>query len=115
MPEKLNDNEQAVLERIRKDPYISQQDLAVEVGLSRPSVANIISGLIRKGYILGRAYVLNESEPVICIGGANVDQKFYIKNKAQLGTSNPVNVSQTVGGVARNIAETLDASAWTFR
>ena len=107
MPEKLNDNEQLVLEKIRKDPYISQQELAKGVGLSRPSIANIISGLMRKGYIFGRAYVLNESEPVICIGGANVDQKFYIKDKAQLGTSNPVNVSQTVGGVARNIAENL--------
>lgn len=107
MPEKLNGNEQAVLELIRKDPYVSQQELAAAVGLSRPSIANIISGLMRKGIIFGRAYVLNESEPVICIGGANVDQKFYIKNKAQLGTSNPVNVSQTVGGVARNIAENL--------
>lgn len=107
MPEKLNNNEQAVLELIRKDPYISQQELAKTVGLSRPSIANIISGLIRKGYIFGRAYILNDSEPVICIGGANVDQKFYIKDKAQLGTSNPVNVSQTVGGVARNIAENL--------
>lgn len=107
MPEKLNDNEQLVLERIRKDPYISQQELAAAMGLSRPSVANLISGLMRKGHIAGRAYVLNDREPVICIGGANVDQKFYIKNTVQLGTSNPVNVSQTVGGVARNIAENL--------
>lgn len=107
MPEKMNAKEQAILEMIRKDPYVSQQELAKELGLSRPSIANIISGLMRKGYIFGRAYVLNDVEPVICIGGANVDQKFHIKNKAQLGTSNPVNVSHTVGGVARNIAENL--------
>ncbi|AQQ54617.1 carbohydrate kinase [Planococcus lenghuensis] len=107
MPEKLNDNEQAVLELIRKDPYVSQQELATAVGLSRPSIANIISGLTRKGYIFGRAYILSGSDPVICVGGANIDQKFHIKDKAQLGTSNPVNVRRTVGGVARNIAENL--------
>ncbi|MEH7073326.1 carbohydrate kinase [Neobacillus drentensis] len=107
MPEKLNEKEQLILDLIRKNPYVSQQDLAEIVGLSRPAIANIISGLIRKGNILGRAYILNESQQVICIGGANIDRKFHIKEKAQLGTSNPIFATQNAGGVARNIAENL--------
>ncbi|ETI70821.1 PfkB family carbohydrate kinase [Neobacillus vireti] len=105
--EKLTEKEQLIFDLIRKNPYISQQELAEILGLSRPSIANIISGLTRKGHIIGRAYVLNESQQVICIGGANIDRKFHVKAKAQLGTSNPIQSSQSVGGVARNIAENL--------
>jgi pseudouridine kinase len=107
MPEGLNEKEQLVLDLIRKNPYVSQQELAESLGLSRPSIANMISGLIKKGKILGRAYILTESQPVICIGGANIDRKFHVKEKAQLGTSNPSYTSQNAGGVARNIAENL--------
>ncbi|WP_042357344.1 carbohydrate kinase [Bacillus rubiinfantis] len=103
----MTDKEQQIYESIRKNPYISQQELAEAVGLSRPSVANIISGLTRKGHIVGRAYILNESQQIVCIGGANLDRKFHVKEKAQLGTSNPIQSSKSVGGVARNIAENL--------
>jgi pseudouridine kinase len=44
---------------------------------------------------------------IIAIGGANVDRKFSIEGEAKLGTSNPAKVSESVGGVARNIAENL--------
>ncbi|WP_075983444.1 carbohydrate kinase [Bacillus massilinigeriensis] len=103
----MTEKEQALFDIVKTNPYISQQELADALGLSRPSVANMISGLMKKGYIIGRAYVLKESQQIICIGGANVDRKFYIKEKAQLGTSNPVKSTQSVGGVARNIAENL--------
>ncbi|WP_156290639.1 carbohydrate kinase family protein [Oceanobacillus salinisoli] len=49
----------------------------------------------------------NEKQPIICIGGATIDRKFYAKQAIMSGTSNPVNSSTTVGGVARNIAENL--------
>ncbi|WP_100523464.1 PfkB family carbohydrate kinase, partial [Mycobacteroides abscessus] len=107
MPEKLTEKEQLILDLIKKNPYVSQQELAEILGLSRPSIANMISGLIKKGEILGRAYIVNESQHVVCIGGANIDRKFHIKDKAQLGTSNPVYATQNAGGVARNIAENL--------
>jgi len=50
---------------------------------------------------------MSESQPIICIGGANIDRKLYVKDKAQFGTSNPVQSALSVGGVARNIAENL--------
>lgn len=103
----MTDKEQLIVELIRKNPYVSQQELAESLGLSRPSIANMISGLIRKGNILGRAYILNESQQIICIGGANVDRKLHVKEKAHLGTSNPAASTQSVGGVSRNIAENL--------
>ncbi|WP_154663443.1 carbohydrate kinase [Neobacillus dielmonensis] len=103
----MTDKEQVIFDLICKNPYISQQELAEAVGLSRPSVANIISKLTKKGYIVGRAYIVNGSQQIICIGGANLDRKLQVKNKALLGTSNPISSSQSVGGVARNISENL--------
>ncbi|WP_077213025.1 PfkB family carbohydrate kinase [Bacillus dakarensis] len=107
MPEKLSGKETTLINLIRENPFISQQELAEILGLSRPSIANMISGLTKKGLIVGRAYILNDSEQIVCIGGANVDRKFFLKEKTMLGTSNPVKSSQSVGGVARNIAENL--------
>ena len=66
---------------LKENPYITQLELA-ERRLSRPAVANIISGLMRQRYILGKAYVINES-PIVCIGAANVDRKFYIDTPLQ--------------------------------
>lgn len=51
--------------------------------------------------------MINENAPIICVGGANVDRKLYAKFEITTGTSNPVKSSQTIGGVARNIAENL--------
>lgn len=103
----MNRNEQKILELIEHDPYLSQQEMADALGISRPSLANLISGLIKQGRILGRAYVLPEENAISCIGGANVDRKFHLKAPSVHGTSNPATVTRSVGGVARNIAENL--------
>ncbi|MUV37903.1 Pseudouridine kinase [Lentibacillus sp. JNUCC-1] len=103
----MSPNEQQIYDLIKNDPYISQQVLADKLNRSRPAVANLISGMIKKGYIKGKAYVLNEPRQIVCIGGANVDRKFYGKGPLQQGTSNPVRSTQNAGGVARNIAENL--------
>ena len=103
----MNKNEEQVLQRIENNPFISQQELAEAIGLSRPAVANIISGLIKKEYVLGKAYVLNEDYPIVCIGAANLDRKFNVIKDLQPETSNPVTSTRSVGGVARNIAENL--------
>jgi pseudouridine kinase len=92
---------------IRANPFISQQDLAVELRLSRSAVAGHIAGLIRERRLLGRAYVLPDKRPVMCIGAANLDRKLRTIKAMQLGTSNPATAEEVYGGVARNIAENL--------
>lgn len=103
----MNEKEQLVLQTIKNNPYLSQQEMAKVLDIARPTLANIISGLIKKGEIIGRAYVLPERNSIFAIGGANVDRKFHIDGKVQHGTSNPSTVTESVGGVARNIAENL--------
>ncbi|WP_228895140.1 carbohydrate kinase [Pseudoduganella aquatica] len=94
-------------ELIRANPFVSQQDLAVELRLSRSAVAGHIASLIRERRLLGRAYVLPDKRPVLCIGAANLDRKLRTLETLQMGTSNPAYAEEVHGGVARNIAENL--------
>lgn len=103
----MNEREQAVLALIRQNPFMSQQDMADKMKLSRPVLANLVSNLMKQGKIVGRAYILPEENEIICIGGANLDRKFHVKGSVQLGTSNPASSTFSVGGVGRNIAENL--------
>ncbi|PWF39004.1 carbohydrate kinase [Massilia glaciei] len=92
---------------IRANPFISQQDLAAQLGLSRSAVAGHIAGLIRERRVLGRAYVLPDQRPIVCIGAANLDRKLRPLAQLRMGTSNPARQTESFGGVARNIAENL--------
>jgi len=103
----MNEREQAVLALIRQNPFMSQQEMADAMNLSRPVLANLVSSLTKQGKIVGRAYILPEENEIICIGGANLDRKFHVKGNVQFGTSNPASSSFSVGGVGRNIAENL--------
>jgi pseudouridine kinase len=94
-------------ELIRANPFISQQDLATQLGLSRSAVANYIATLVRERRILGRAYVLPDQRPILCIGASNLDRKLRTAARLVLGTSNPATQDESFGGVARNIAENL--------
>ena len=94
-------------ELIRANPFISQQDLAVELRLSRSAVAGYIAGLIRDRRLLGRAYVLPDNRPILCLGAANLDRKLRSLATLKLHTSNPARQDESYGGVARNIAENL--------
>jgi len=101
---------QQLIDLIRAHPFISQQELADQLGLSRSAVAGHIAGLIRERKLLGRAYVLpakQERRPVICIGAANLDRKLRSIGPLALRTSNPALAVESFGGVARNIAENL--------
>ncbi len=94
-------------ELIRANPFISQQDLAVQLRLSRSAVAGYIAGLIRDRRLLGRAYVLPHNRPIVCLGAANLDRKLRAYGTLRMGTSNPARQDESFGGVARNIAENL--------
>jgi len=101
------DKEKQILQFIRLNPYISQQELADKLGVSRSAIAAIISHLTKAGEIKGRAYILREESAILCIGTTNFDRKAQSTQKLILGTSNPVVYTESCGGVARNVAENL--------
>lgn len=104
----MTDREKEVLYWIRRNPLISQNELAKELHITRSSVAVHISNLIRKGFIKGKGYVLTEGMgDIVVIGGANVDMSGHVNDDVKRYDSNPGKISTTYGGVGRNIAENL--------
>ena len=59
---------------IRANPFIAQQEIAAELKLSRSAVAGYIASLVRERRLLGRAYVLPDDRPIVCVGAANLDR-----------------------------------------
>lgn len=103
----LNDNEKRILDMLKMEPFISQQHLAERTQLPRSTVANLISGLQTKGYILGKPYEVNTKRFITCVGGANVDTKLHVVGDYVAETSNPCTTSVSFGGVIRNVAQNL--------
>jgi len=101
------EKEALILELLKSNPFLSQQELAEKVNLSRSSVANYIAELTRKGEIKGRAYIFPDKQVITCIGGANLDRKAQALADIRYQSSNPVRMSESFGGVARNVAENL--------
>lgn len=103
----ITQRELEIIEIIRGNPFVSQQEIADLLKITRSSVAVHITNLIKKGIIRGRGYVIDERDHVSVIGGANVDIVGYPFDELRQADSNPGEVNVSIGGVGRNIAENL--------
>lgn len=103
----MTNREKEILELIKLNPFITQEEIASKLRIARSSVAIHITNLMKKGYILGRGYIVNENKYVVVIGGSNIDITGYPKNKLLHRDSNPGYVNLSLGGVGRNIAENI--------
>ncbi|MGF7185749.1 pseudouridine kinase [Desulfitispora alkaliphila] len=66
--DRLTNREQEILEIIKKNPMISQDQLASKLGITRSAAAVHISNLIKKKSIKGRGYVVSHDDGMIIIG-----------------------------------------------
>ena len=99
--------ERQILDWIREDPTISQQELAEKAGITRSSAAVHISNLMKKGYIMGRGYLLRTAPYIVVVGGVNMDIGAVSHGALVDRDSNPGRVTTSLGGVGRNIAHNL--------
>lgn len=101
----MTQREKEILSILKKEPMISQQDLADRLGITRSSAAVHITHLLQKGYVLGKGYIIQEDPYVLVIGGSNVDIQGVALDKLIPKDSNIGQVHLSLGGVGRNIAE----------
>ena len=99
--------EKEILQILKNNPMISQQEIADMLDISRASVAVHITNLMKKGQILGKGYILRKENYVTVIGGSNMDIQGFPNNSLVMYDSNPGKVDISMGGVGRNIAENL--------
>lgn len=103
----MTKRERDIIEILRKEPMISQIELAGRLGISRSSVAVHITNLMKKEIIAGKGYVIREEKFVAVLGGANLDIQGFPEGPFKPSDSNPGTVLQSLGGVGRNIAENV--------
>ncbi|MGV8909176.1 MAG: PfkB family carbohydrate kinase [Propionicimonas sp.] len=103
----LSPREKEILALLRAQPMLDAAGLARSLGTSKGAVAVALSSLSQKGEVVGRGYVLRGEPWAVVVGGAAWDIKARSLANARLHTSNPGSVSQTPGGVGRNIAEAI--------
>lgn len=103
----MTNREREILDIIRDNPQISQNEIAQKLNITRSSVGVHIAHLIDKGYIIGRGYIVSDSDYISIVGGSDVDIIGKPFNALIAQDSNPGNISYSVGGVGRNIAENL--------
>ncbi|ALC92686.1 sugar kinase [Bacillus sp. FJAT-18017] len=99
--------ENEILNMIKENPLISQNDLAERLNITRASAASHIHNLTKKGYISGRGYILREPAFVCVIGGINMDIFGIPKEELIEHNSNPGKITFSLGGAGRNIAMNL--------
>lgn len=103
----MTQREREIYEIIRAMPMIEQSEIAQKLNITRSSVAVHITNLQKKGYILGRGYLLKEQDYIMGIGAANVDIHVAKAKASVLRDSNPGNMNSSAGGVTRNVSENL--------
>lgn len=103
----MTQREREIFEILRKNPMIEQSEIAAMLHIARSSVAVHISNLQKKGYVLGKGYLLKEQDYIVGIGAANVDIHGHSKKPINLRDSNPGHMNVSAGGVTRNICENL--------
>lgn len=103
----MTEREREVFEILKNNPCIGQNELADRLNITRSSAAVHIANLQKKGYVLGKGYILNNDRYILGVGAANVD----IHGKSRAGIvmhdSNPGHMHSSVGGVTRNVCENL--------
>lgn len=103
----MTKREEEILEIIKKNPMSSQREIADKLNITRSSVGVHITNLMKKGYIVGKGYIVKEEPYITIIGGANVDIVGFPYENLKMKDSNPGKTNISLGGVSRNIGENL--------
>ena len=103
----MTEREREIYQLIEGNPMISQSEIASMLDITRTSVAVHISNLVKKGYIMGKGYIMAYTHPMTVIGGANVDIQGKPEGHLLMEDSNPGFIQTSLGGVGRNIADNI--------
>lgn len=103
----MTSREQQILEWIKQNPMISQNELAELAGITRSGIAAHISNLVKKGYLQGKGYILAPESYVVVVGGVTLDIFGIPDDEVIAKKSNSGVIYTDVGGLGRNIAVNL--------
>lgn len=97
---RLTAREKELLDILKKEPLISQDELSQRLAISRSSIAVHISNLMKKGFILGKGYVFNERLTMVVIGENGLEIRITDEN-------NHPQIDLGYGGISQQICLVL--------
>ncbi len=97
---RLTSREKEILGLLKKDPLISQEEMAQRFGITRSSIAVHISNLMKKGAVLGKGYVINEAVSVVVLGNSLLSVE--VEEKASMPS-----IDLNWGGFALQVSQSL--------
>jgi len=104
----ITEREKEILEMLKAEPMLAQEELAARLGITRSAAAVHISNLIKKGYILGRGYVFNDKSGVTVIGETCIEITARLAGVPEAHERKaPGKMEINLGGAGRNVAEIL--------
>ena len=103
----LTGREKEIFRLLKLDPTVSREEIAEKLNISSSAVGTHIHNLNKKGYIKGKGYIISPEKKIVVVGGSNFDLKGYPFMRCVRGSSSPGFINESLGGVARNIAENL--------
>jgi len=109
----MTEREAEILKIISNNPFISHNEIADQLGITRSSVSVFITNMLKKGIIEGRGYIIRNKKYPLIIGDAMVDiistptnnPRFF--DDLSFERSADSQVSWSYGGNAKNVAEYL--------
>ena len=103
----MTKQEEKILEIIKNNPTIEQNEIASLLNIKRSTVAVHISNLQKQGHIKGKGYLINNDSYVLGIGAANMDIYGKANIKIRPHYDHPAKIGSNVGGVTKNILTNL--------
>lgn len=110
----MTPREKEILAIIRENPLIPQHEIARRLNIARASVGVHISNLAKKGYVLGKGYIIAENHPISLIGCACMEIFAQGKNLEERQVTEGV-CEMKLGGLSRNLAEYLSKEGLDVR
>ena len=69
----MTKREKEIIDLIKENPLITQEEIADKLNCARTSIAVHISNLMKKGIILGKKYIINEDPYILTMGETTVN------------------------------------------
>ena len=101
----MTGREQDILGIIESNPFVSQNEIAAKLGLSRSAVSVYLNSMYKKGVIRGRGYIIREETYPLLIGPSHIDIRNICDPIPINGVHTSVNTTIFYGGPIKNTAE----------
>lgn len=104
----MTQREYDIFQIIKKEPLISQNEIAARLGITRSAVSAYLFSMTQKGIIQGRGYIINVEEYPLLIGPGHIDITSICKSRelsAGMYTTEETRI--TYGGAVKNMAHYL--------